>query len=390
MSLPLAGIRVVEMSHMIMGPSCGLVLAQLGAEVIKVEPPGGDKTRSLGGMGTSFFPVFNRGKRSITLDLGTPAGRQAMDRLLATADVFVENFRDDTVARVGLDAATVSRKFPGLIIAAHKGFLSGPYEHRPALDEVVQMMSGLAFMTGSREKPLRVGSSMNDIMGGMFGAIGVLAALHERGKSGKGRQIRVGLFENCLFAVAQHMVQYELTGVPSRPMPQRIHAWPVYDIFDTKDGHRLFVGVVTGGHWESFCREFGLEQLLRDPRLQTTTARIEARSWTLPIIAERLRDRTMADLAATLDRLNIPFAPVNSPEELYADAHVLRPGGLVASRNVDGKMFRTPALPLELDGGGLSPDIDVPALGKDTSAVLAELGYSAEEIASLTPPATAA
>jgi len=389
-SLPLAGIRVVEMSHMIMGPSCGLVLAQLGAEVIKVEPPGGDKTRSLGGMGTSFFPVFNRGKRSITLDLGTPAGRQAMDRLLATADVFVENFRDDTVARVGLDAATVSRKFPGLIIAAHKGFLSGPYEHRPALDEVVQMMSGLAFMTGSREKPLRVGSSMNDIMGGMFGAIGVLAALHERGKSGKGRQIRVGLFENCLFAVAQHMVQYELTGVPSRPMPQRIHAWPVYDIFDTKDGHRLFVGVVTGGHWESFCREFGLEQLLRDPRLQTTTARIEARSWTLPIIAERLRDRTMADLAATLDRLNIPFAPVNSPEELYADAHVLRPGGLVASRNVDGKMFRTPALPLELDGGGLSPDIDVPALGKDTSAVLAELGYSAEEIASLTPPATAA
>jgi len=390
LSLPLAGIRVVEMSHMIMGPSCGLVLAQLGAEVIKVEPPGGDKTRSLGGMGTSFFPVFNRGKRSITLDLGTPAGRQAMDRLLATADVFVENFRDDTVARVGLDAATVSRKFPGLIIAAHKGFLSGPYEHRPALDEVVQMMSGLAFMTGSREKPLRVGSSMNDIMGGMFGAIGVLAALHERGKSGKGRQIRVGLFENCLFAVAQHMVQYELTGVPSRPMPQRIHAWPVYDIFDTKDGHRLFVGVVTGGHWESFCREFGLEQLLRDPRLQTTTARIEARSWTLPIIAERLRDRTMADLAATLDRLNIPFAPVNSPEELYADAHVLRPGGLVASRNVDGKMFRTPALPLELDGGGLSPDIDVPALGKDTSAVLAELGYSAEEIASLTPPATAA
>jgi crotonobetainyl-CoA:carnitine CoA-transferase CaiB-like acyl-CoA transferase len=384
MSLPLTGIRAVEMSHMVMGPTCGLVLAQLGAEVIKVEPPAGDKTRTLGGMGVSFFPIFNRGKRSVSLDLATPAGREAMDRLLGTADVFIENFRDDTVAKVGLDPAMLSRKFPDLIIALHKGFLSGPYEHRPALDEVVQMMSGLAYMTGSREKPLRVGSSMNDIMGGMFGAIGILAALHERGRSGKGRQIRVGLFENCLFAVAQHMVQYELTGVVPPPMPQRVHAWPVYDIFDTADERRLFVAVVTGGHWESFCREFGLQQLLDDPRLKTTTDRIEARSWTLPIVAERLRGVTLVDLVATLDRLNIPFAPVNAPEELYDDPHVLRKGGLVASRNVDGKTFRTPAFPLELDGGGLSENTDVPVLGNDTRAILSELGYWDDEIDALT------
>jgi crotonobetainyl-CoA:carnitine CoA-transferase CaiB-like acyl-CoA transferase len=253
-------------------------------------------------------------------------------------------------------------------------------------------MSGLAYMTGSRERPLRVGSSMNDIMGGMFGAIGVLAALHERGRTGKGKQIRVGLFENCLFAVAQHMVQYELTGVAAPPMPQRIHAWPVYDIFDTADGRRLFVGVVTGGHWESFCREFGLQQLLDDPRLKTTTDRIEARSWTLPIIAERLRTFSVADLVATLDRLNIPFAPVNAPEELYDDPHVLRKGGLVPSRNVDGKVFRTPAFPLELGGGGLSENTDVPVLGKDTRAVLGELGYAEDEVETLTgrSPAAAA
>jgi crotonobetainyl-CoA:carnitine CoA-transferase CaiB-like acyl-CoA transferase len=235
-ALPLSGIRIVEMSHMVMGPTCGMILAQLGAEVIKVEPPTGDKTRSLGGMGLGFFALFNRGKKSVVLDLATPKGRDALYGLLATADVFLENFRDGLLEKQGLDAKDLRRRFPDLIIAGHKGFLSGPYEHRPALDEVVQMMSGLAAMTGTKERPLRVGSSANDIMGGMFGVIAILAALIRRRETGKATDIRVGLFENCLFLVAQHMVQYEMTGVAPLSFPEREHAWPVYDIFETNDG----------------------------------------------------------------------------------------------------------------------------------------------------------
>src|SRR5436305_8658981 len=278
-NLPLEGVRVVEMTHMVMGPTCGMILAQFGAEVIKVEPPSGDKTRTLGGMGTAFFPLFNRGKRSVVLDLGRPEDRETMHRLLETADVFLENFRDGQLEKQGLSAEELRRRHPHLIIAGHKGFLSGPYEHRPALDEVVQMMSGLAAMTGTKEKPQRVGSSANDIMGGMFGVISILAALYQK-RAGRadGAGIRIGLFENCLFLVAQHMVEYEMTGHKPRSMPEREHAWPIYDIFETAGGERIFIGVVTEGHWQSFCRAFGLQEFSADPASRTTNARILART----------------------------------------------------------------------------------------------------------------
>jgi crotonobetainyl-CoA:carnitine CoA-transferase CaiB-like acyl-CoA transferase len=297
--LPLEGVRVVEMTHMVMGPTCGMILAQLGADVIKVEPPSGDKTRSLGGMGTAFFPLFNRGKRSVVLDFEKPEDRDTMHRLLETADVFLENFRDGQLDKQGLGAEELRRLHPHLIIAGHKGFLSGPYEHRPALDEVVQMMSGLAAMTGTKEKPQRVGSSANDIMGGMFGVIAILAALFQkRGGKRDGADIRIGLFENCLFLVAQHMVEYEMTGNKPRSMPEREHAWPIYDIFDAAGGGRIFIGVVTEGHWQSFCREFGLADLLDDPALRTTTDRILARPRILPRVAEIIRQWNVAALGA--------------------------------------------------------------------------------------------
>ncbi|WP_300296420.1 CoA transferase [Ferrovibrio sp.] len=372
--LPLAGIRVVEMSHMVMGPTCGMILAQLGAEVIKVEPPAGDKTRNLGGMGVGFFSLFNRGKRSMVLDLAQPEGRAAMYRLLETADVFLENFRDGQLAGQGLSQDDLQARFPDLIIAGHKGFLSGPYEHRPALDEVVQMMSGLAAMTGTRERPLRVGSSANDIMGGMFGVIAILAALFSRSRDGKGTAIRIGLFENCLFLVAQHMVQYEMTGVAPKSFPEREHSWPVYDIFETSDGQKLFIGVVTEQHWQVFCREFGLDELLTDPALKTTTDRIFARPRILPLVAQRVKRESIADLSAKLDRLNICYSPINRPEDLFNDPHVLRPGGLVTATDVKGKPFRAPALPLEINGAVLGDGLQVPVLGADTAAILAELG----------------
>ncbi|MFV2002827.1 MAG: CaiB/BaiF CoA transferase family protein, partial [Paracoccaceae bacterium] len=276
-----------------------------------------------------------------------------------------------------ISAAYLREKFPELVIAGHKGFLSGPYEHRPAMDEVVQMMSGLAMMTGSLEKPLRVGSSANDIMGGMFGVIGILAALLERKQTGKGKQIRIGLFENCLFMVAQHMVQHELTGAPSVPMPDRVHAWPIYDIFKTRDGERIFVAVVTDGHWQSFCKTYDLSEFLSDARLQNATDRIDARSWTVPLVAQKMATEDFSALATTLDRLNIPFSRINRPEDMFDDPHVLRSGGLVYDTNVDGRTFRTPALPLELDGQGLGADTRVPVLGAHTTEILAELGMAA-------------
>jgi crotonobetainyl-CoA:carnitine CoA-transferase CaiB-like acyl-CoA transferase len=376
--LPLEGVRIMEMTHMVMGPTCGMILAQLGAEVIKVEPPSGDKTRMLGGMGTAFFPLFNRGKRSVVLDFERDEDRETMHRLLATADVFLENFRDGQLEKQGLGADELRRRHPHLIIAGHKGFLSGPYEHRPALDEVVQMMSGLAAMTGTKEKPQRVGSSANDIMGGMFGVISILAALYQKRTGAEesvkqGADIRIGLFENCLFLVAQHMVEYEMTGNKPRSMPEREHAWPIYDIFDAAGGGRIFIGVVTEGHWQSFCREFSLREFLDDPSLRTTTDRIFARGRIIPRVAEEIKRWDVAKLSAKLDALNICFSPINRPEDLFDDPHVLRPGGLVNNINANGATFRVPALPIEWNGANLGEGLKVAPLGADTAAVRAEL-----------------
>lgn len=378
---PLQGIRVVEMSHMIMGPSCGMFLSYLGAEVIKIEPPQGDKTRVLSGMGRPMFPLFNRGKKSVVLNVKAKEGREALQALLATADVFVENFRDSALVKAGVDVDTLRQKFPRLIFASCKGFLSGPYQHRTALDEVVQMMTGLAYMTGPTGQPLRVGSSANDIMGGLFASFSVLAALIERAETNKGREMRVGLFENCLLLVAQHMVQFELEGKNPPPMPEREFSWPVYDIFKEAGGQQMFIGAVTEGQWATLCRILGLDSLLDDPRLQTRMEQIEARSWTIPLVAEKIATRNMNELAQKFEDAGIPFSPIAKPCDMYDDPHVMRPGGISVSKCPDGKTFRAPALPFEVDRTMLTGGGDVPDIGQDTAAVLTELGWSEQAIA---------
>src|SRR5690606_5850896 len=286
--LPLEGLRVVEFTHMVMGPMCGLVLADMGAEVIKVEPVDGDRTRHLLGTGAGFFPLFNRNKKSIALDLRDPEGAEAARRLAAGADVVIENFRPGTMAKYGLDYASLSKQNPRLIYASHKGFLPGPYENRTALDEVVQMMGGLAYMTGRPGDPLRAGTSVNDIMGGMFGAMGVMAALAQREKTGLGTDVQASLFENNVFLVGQHMLQYAVTGKAAAPMPSRISAWAVYDVFTVKDDEQIFLAVVSDKQWEIFCRAFDLPQLQQDPRLATNNDRVQARAWLIPILREHV------------------------------------------------------------------------------------------------------
>ena len=379
----LAGIRVVEFAHMVMGPAAGLVLADLGADVIKVEPaPDGDNTRRLGGSGAGFFAMMNRNKRSIALDLKSDAGRALALRLLASADVLIENFRPGAMEKLGLGPADLTTLNPRLIYCSCKGFLPGPYDHRVALDEVVQMMGGLAYMTGLPGKPMRAGSSVNDIMGGMFAAIGILAALNERHVTGRGRHIQSGLFENNVLLMAQHMAQFAVSGREAPPMSERMVAWPVYDIFDVSDG-QVFIGVVTDTQWRVFCDAFGLASLTAHPDLSTQELRRAARPWIIPLIAETLAPLAKAELMARCEALGLPFAPIARPVELFDDPHLNAAGGLLPVTLSDGTMTKLPNLPLAIDGERPTLRYDLPKVGQHGAEIARELGYADADITAL-------
>ncbi|ANY05477.1 CaiB/BaiF CoA transferase family protein [Pseudonocardia sp. HH130630-07] len=380
--LPLAGVRVVEFSHMVMGPSCGLVLGDLGADVVKVEPVGdGDRTRRLPGSGAGFFAMYNRNKRSVAVDLHSAEGLEYARRLVATADVVTENFRPGALDALGLGYDDLREDNPGLVYCSLKGFLSGAYEQRTALDEVVQMLGGLAYMTGPPGRPLRAGASVNDVMGGVFAAVGVLAALHERRGTGRGQLVRSSLFENNVFLVGQHMAQYAVTGRAAAPMPARLSAWAVYDVFDTADGEKLFLGVVTDTQWRAFCAGFGLDDLAADTSLATNTGRVAARDRVLPRIRTTVGALDLDEAARRCAEIGLPFAPIQRPEDLAEDPHLAEPGALVDLTLPDGRGVRLPALPLELAGHRLPVRHDLPGPGEHTAQVAAEIGYTPDEVA---------
>lgn len=380
---PLQGLRVVEFTHMVMGPTCGMVLADLGAEVVKVEPaPDGDSTRRLGGSGTGFHAAFQRGRRSLCIDLKAPEGLALVLRLLDQADVLIENFRPGAMAKLGLGWEALSARNPRLIYCSCKGFLPGPYAHRTALDEVVQMMGGLAYMTGPIGRPQRAGSSVIDIMGGMAAAIAILSVVAERATTGRGRYVEAGLYETVALLMAQHMAQAAITGVAPLPMSVRTPAWPVYDVFDTADGGQVFVGVVTDTQWPAFCLAFGLDDMADDPRLAGKRQRVEARGWTIPRVAAAFAAYTKPALMAKCEALGLPFAPIGRPVDLFDDPH-LNAGGLVPLTLPDGKPVKLPALPVALDGARPVAAGGLASSGADGAAIAAELGFSAAEIAEM-------
>ncbi|MBX3637587.1 MAG: CoA transferase [Rubrivivax sp.] len=391
---PLTGLKVVEFSHMVMGPTCGMMLADLGADVIKVEPIDGDRTRTLLGAGAGFFPLFNRNKKSIRIDLRHPDGAAVARKLAASADVVAENFKPGTLVKYGLDYASLAAANPRLIYASLKGFLPGPYDHRTALDEVVQMMGGLAYMTGRPGDPLRAGSSVNDIMGGLFGAIAILGALVQRGISGRGMEVQSALFENNVFLVGQHMLQYAITGQHPAPMPNRVSPWAVYDVFTVAGGEQIFLAAVSDAQWVVFCDVLGLSDLKADPELATNNQRVHLRESLMKTLRERLAHRSAAELAELMERAGLPFAPIKRPEDLLEDPHLLATGGLADIHLTDGpkagQVVKTTLFPITLDGQRLPVREGPPKSGEHTRAVLGALGYVPAEIDDLVARAAVA
>jgi crotonobetainyl-CoA:carnitine CoA-transferase CaiB-like acyl-CoA transferase len=351
--------------------------------VVRVEPIGGDRTRRLLGSGAGYFPMYNRHKASICIDLKHPKGVEVARRIAEKSDVLVENYRPGAMDRLGLGYEALSAANPRLIYCSEKGFLPGPYENRTALDEVAQMMGGLAYMTGPPGRPLRAGASVIDVTGGMFGVIGILAAIEERHRTGRGQKVQSALFETTVYLVGQHMAQMAVTGQPASPMPARLSAWAIYDVFETRDDSHIFIGVVTDSLWEKFCQLFGLDHLWADESLRLNNARVLARERLMPEIRELMRQFTRSELIEKLEGTGLPFAPVGRPEEMFHDPHLLASDGLEQVTLSSGESAMLPSLPLEMDGRRFANAATLPEAGADTHSILASLGYSAEAIKQL-------
>jgi crotonobetainyl-CoA:carnitine CoA-transferase CaiB-like acyl-CoA transferase len=380
---PLSDVRVLDFGHTVMGPSCGLILADLGAEVLKIEPVEGDPTRRLKGFGTGFFGMYNRNKRGIALDLKSPEGQAVAHRLIASHDVLIENFAPGTMDRLGLSWEEVRRINPRLVYASLKGFLAGPYDKRLALDEIVQMMSGLAYMTGPKGRPLRAGTSVIDITGGMFAVIAILVALRERERTGVGQLVGSALFESAVFLMGQNLAVAAQSPTPIPPMPERLASWAVYELFAVADGRQMFVGITTDNHWQRFCAAIGRPDLAADPTLATNNQRVDARPRLIPLLAELFAAMSMQDLIGVCERANIPFSPIAEPADLFDDPHLRATGGLMDVTMPDGHVTALPRLPIVLNDLPQTVQRQPPAMGEHTMDVLREAGFSDAEAAEL-------
>jgi crotonobetainyl-CoA:carnitine CoA-transferase CaiB-like acyl-CoA transferase len=387
--LPLDALRVLELGHIIAGPSAGLLLADLGADVIKVERPGeGDQTRGMPAGNGANFHFLNRNKRSITIDLkGSAEGRELFLRLAKTSDVVIDNFAYGAVEGLGLGYDVLSRVNPRLIYLALKGFLPGPYEARPFLDELAQMSAGLAFMTGPRGQPMRAGASIVDVGAAAYGVIAVLAALQQRASTGLGQKITSGLYETTVFWVGQWLANYGATGEPSVPMPEIRQGtrmgWGIYQLFTAADGEQVFIGITSNAHWERFCTEFGLADLRVDDRLSDNARRVAARGWLPARIADEVRQYSSTALAERLERARIPFAPLRRPDQLVDDPHLEASNQLMDTPLPGRGTAKLPKMPVRSTAYEFALRRPAPRLGEHTREVLMELGLTKDAIDAL-------
>ncbi len=372
---PLEGLRVLEFTHAVLGPSCGLILSDLGAEVIRVEPPDGDPTRKLKGFGMGYFPFFNRNKKSIAVNLKDERGLEVIHKLLDSTDVLIENYAPGTMDRLKLGYDELGSRYPKLIYCQLKGFLPGPYQHRTALDEVVQMMSGLAYMTGPVGQPLRAGASVIDVTTGMMGAMAILVALRERDKTGKGQLVKSALFETAAFLMGHHMAYSAVSKEPVPPMPARVSAWAIYHQFETSDNQRVFIGVTSDKQWEKFCQVFERNDWLNDSRLKTNNDRITEREWFLPAVHEMIAKYLLVDVLDKCEHAEIPFSPIARPEDLFEDAQLNQGNSLIEVTLPNGDKTKLPRLPFVLEEQELDIEAVLPTIGEHTDEILLRLEH---------------
>jgi crotonobetainyl-CoA:carnitine CoA-transferase CaiB-like acyl-CoA transferase len=379
--LPLEGTRVLELGHIVAGPTAGLILADLGADVIKIEDPirGGDQSRS-NPTGLATFYFLNRNKRSFAVNLKEPEGKELFLKFAASADVILDNYAPGVLQRLGVDYDRVSEINPRIIQCSINGFLKGPYARRPALDEVAQMMGGIAFMTGLKDQPMRIGASVTDISVATYAVIGILSALLQRTQTGRGQQLTSGLFETVVFWVGQHMASFACNGEPSVPMPVRRMGtrfrWGVFDLFRAADGKQVFIGITSNRHWETFCREFAQSELGAHPNLQNNEARTRARDWLIPRVQEIVGSYASGELMGKLEKAEVPYAPVNSPADLYDDPYLMGNEHRLLPVEAGQKTVRLPALPFASEEFDYTVRRQPPRLGEHSREILQELGLS--------------
>jgi crotonobetainyl-CoA:carnitine CoA-transferase CaiB-like acyl-CoA transferase len=374
MGLPLQGIRVLELGQVISGPAVGLFLADLGADVTAVENPRADAFQRE----RPTLAFLRRNKRNIAIDLRMSDGRELFLDLAKKSDIVVENYGPGTVERLGIDYKTVSTLNKRVIYCSIKGFLPGPYGNRKAADEVVQMMGGLAFMTGLPGRPMRAGASVTDLGAASFGTIAILAALIQRETTGEGQHIQAGLYETVVFWMSQHLALLGVTGEAPEPVTvvgvsDRL-GWPIYDVFRTADEKLVFLGLLNDKHWTSFCAELELHSLASDPKLQTNEQRLEQRPSLVGRLREIIGTYRSSDLLSRLERIDVVFAPVHSPADLVSDEHLLASRQLLETEFM-GSRFLLPMLPVRTSEFSPSIRCQPRAFAQDTESYLRESGY---------------
>lgn len=372
---PLTDIRVLELGNIVAGPFASSILADLGAEVVKVErPETGDSIRSSGESGDAIFNALNRNKRSITLDLKADEDLAALYELAAEADVFIENFGRGTPERIGIDYPTLREHNPELIYLSIKGFRAGPYGDYAGMDVVAEAMSGLMSMTGEPgRQPVRVGTSIADMGAAMYGLLGVFVALRERERTGSGQRVDGTLFESAAHWMGYWLTYADRSGQNPEPLGASHPSWGLYDVFELEGGW-LFIGVTNDRQWEAFTAAVDLPELRADDRFVTPEKRRQHKSALVSAVQRQLRGVDRAELFATLVDANVPTAPVNNVTDLLDDpgldaANLI---GRFQSAGDDSTELQTVLAPISGEQFGPTQYRDPPELGEHTAAVLDE------------------
>ncbi|MEW4458079.1 CaiB/BaiF CoA-transferase family protein [Roseibium algicola] len=391
MTAPLKGIKVVELARILAGPWTGQTLADLGADVIKVESPQGDDTRGWGppfvkdeagaDRDAAYFHACNRGKRSIAVDFRTQEGQDLVRRLVADADILVENFKVGGLAKYGLDYDSLSKVNPKLIYCSITGFgQDGPYAHRAGYDFMIQGMGGIMDLTGDPEgDPQKIGVAFADIFTGLYGVIGVLAALRRRDETGEGEWVDMALLDAQVGVLANQALNYFVSGKAPKRLGNAHPNIVPYQVFPASDGH-LIIAVGNDGQFRRLCAVLGLPELADNPRYATNAARVAARSDLVPILTAETSTRARDDLLAALEGEGVPAGPINSVEDVFNDKQVLHRDMKVdlPATGVEGGSVASVRTPIRFRNGTLVLDRAAPALGEHTEEILKELGITSD------------